>query len=103
MYWSIRKFSTKYICYTQSVKESLLSIFPNEDYLAVDNNTIYNPYSVQPMAKTGREKGILFIGRLRQNCGIELLIKTVSHFVLSMIMKLMYILSEMDRYMTLLQ
>ena len=77
MYWIISKFSTKYICYTESVKKSLLQIIPDEDYLVVDNNTLYNSYPIQPAQKTGKELGIFFIGRLRPNCGIELLIEAI--------------------------
>jgi glycosyltransferase involved in cell wall biosynthesis len=74
MYSLMIGLSEKYICYTESVKDSLLPLTKNPAKLVVEYNTLYNDYPVYPQEKTGQEKGILFIGRLRQRCGIEELI-----------------------------
>jgi len=69
--------STKYLCYTVSVKDSLSNI-AKEELLLVDNNTLYNSLPVIPKEKTGCESGIFFIGRLRERCGVEELINAIS-------------------------
>ena len=69
--------SAKYICYTPMVKESLQKIGILERKLAVDYNTLYVEYPVCPEEKSGDEKGILFIGRLRAGCDIDVLIDAV--------------------------
>jgi len=77
MYSLLISLSKKYICYTDSVKESLLPLVKNPDKLVVDYNTLYNDYPIYPEEKTAQEKGILFIGRLRARCGIEELIEMI--------------------------
>lgn len=77
MYSLMINLSKKYLCYTESVKDSLLPLVKDPDKLVVDYNTLYNDYPVYPKEKTGQEKGILFIGRLRPRCGIEELIAAI--------------------------
>ncbi|OGN73487.1 MAG: hypothetical protein A2X25_03235 [Chloroflexi bacterium GWB2_49_20] len=77
MYGSMIQLSKKYLCYTDSVKDSLLPLVKDPNKLAVDYNTLYNNYPVYPQEKTGQEKGIFFIGRLRPRCGIEELIASI--------------------------
>jgi glycosyltransferase involved in cell wall biosynthesis len=67
-------FCKKYICYTPSVKESLAP-FMNTDKLQVDYNTLTNDSPVPFQEKSGDESDIFFIGRLRPNCEVELLIE----------------------------
>lgn len=69
--------SAKYICYTPTVKESLLSLAINEKKLEVDYNFQYNKFPLASENKSGNEKDILFIGRLRDDSGIEYLIRAV--------------------------
>lgn len=78
MYKVIVGLSKRYICYTPQVKESLLRISIPEEKLAVDYNSLYVSHPVPSEERTGDEKGILFIGRLRQLCGIELLIEAAT-------------------------
>jgi len=75
MYKIIIGLSTKYICYTPRVKESLLSVSIPENKLAVDYNSLYVENPVHANVKSGDEKGILFIGRLRPLCDINVLIE----------------------------
>ena len=69
---------TGYICYTESVATSLRNIgFPAER-LAVAENSLHNAHVVKPEEKTGRENGLLFIGRLREGSGLELLVDAIA-------------------------
>ena len=77
MYSLIIRLSKKYICYTESVRESLMPLTKNTQKLVVDYNTLYNDYPVKPEEKSGSEKGILFIGRLRALCGVQALINSI--------------------------
>ena len=76
MYRIIIALSTKYLCYTESVKKSLASV-GNEGSLLVDNNTLYNSAPILPAEKNGNEPDVFFIGRLRSRCGIEELIDAI--------------------------
>jgi len=79
MYSLMINLSEKYLCYTDSVKDTLLPLVKNPDKLAVDYNTQYNDYPVHSEEKTGKEKGILFIGRLRPRCEIENLVAVMQN------------------------
>jgi glycosyltransferase involved in cell wall biosynthesis len=73
----ILRLGTKYICYTPSVYNSLLPYAPNKRALGIGYNTIYSHKSIPPLEKNSQEDGILFIGRLRERCGIEILIQAI--------------------------
>ena len=77
MYKLILTLSHRYICYTPEVKTSLTPLVKNLDKLVVDYNTLYNDYPVKPTEKTGLEKGIFYIGRVRGGCGVDILIQAV--------------------------
>lgn len=77
MYKSLLALSHKYICYTDLVKSSLLSLTKLPEKLVVDFNTIYNEFPVLPHEKNGQEKGIFYIGRVRDDCGVEPLIESI--------------------------
>jgi hypothetical protein len=77
MYKVILDLSHRYICYTPKVKASLVPLAKREDKLVVDYNTIYNEHPVAPHEKTGREKGIFYISRVRSGCGLDVLIQAV--------------------------
>jgi glycosyltransferase involved in cell wall biosynthesis len=79
MFKTMINFSTKYICYTSNVKESLEPLLKDKRKLVVDNNTLENDYPVLPDQKTGGENGIFFIGRVRPGCGVELLVQAIEH------------------------
>jgi len=67
-------FVTSYICYTEDVKRSLVSIGIHEEKLSIAENSLTNLHTVKPEEKTGKENGLLFIGRLRKDCKINLLL-----------------------------
>src|SRR2546427_691701 len=67
-----------YICYTPSVKRSLQQHGCAEAKLHVAENSLVNDCCVTPSEKVGTETGILVIGRLRKNCHVDLLLKTVA-------------------------
>lgn len=69
---------SKYICYTDSVAKSLTGInFPAKK-IAVANNSIENLSAVDSAIKSGEEFDLLFIGRLRERCEIEILVSAVA-------------------------
>ncbi|MEY8216599.1 MAG: glycosyltransferase [Colwellia sp.] len=71
-------FCEKYICYTDSCKESL-SRTKIRNKAVVADNSIDNKYPVEKITKY--ESGILFIGRLRDGCKLNLLIKATNQLV----------------------
>ncbi len=77
MYTTILRLCTRYVCYTPGVKESLKPLTKNEEKLVVDYNSLYNSYTLHPDERTGEEKGILYLGRVRQGCGVEALVQAV--------------------------
>jgi glycosyltransferase involved in cell wall biosynthesis len=79
MYKLILTLSHKYVCYTPNVKASLLPLVKREERLAVDYNTLHNAHPITPDVKTGQEKGIFYIGRVRPGCGVDVLIQAVEH------------------------
>ena len=78
VYHVIFKFVTAYICYSQSVAESLVKIGLPVEKIKVAANSLVNPFPIRPDQKSGKERGILYIGRLRSGCGVELLIRAVA-------------------------
>jgi glycosyltransferase involved in cell wall biosynthesis len=76
-YFLMVNFSKKYICYASVVKESLDKLTLKKEKLSIDYNFQYNDFQIPPTHKTGKEKGILFIGRVRQGCGVLELISIV--------------------------
>jgi len=68
---------TSYICYTDKVLDSLVENGLDGGKLSVGWNTLKNEHPVLPAEKNGMERGILFIGRLRENSGIALLCRVV--------------------------
>ncbi len=73
------RLGSKYICYTPSVYHSIRRFAPGEHALGIGYNTIYSHCPVAPIEKKGGENGIFFIGRLRQRCGIEILIQALEY------------------------
>jgi glycosyltransferase involved in cell wall biosynthesis len=65
-------FSTKYVCYTNSVKKSLTNIGINSKKLMVMDNTIKNEFYVEPSHKDEFANRVLFVGRLRDGSNMEL-------------------------------
>ena len=68
------KLVTSYICYAPMVRQSFIDHgFPGQK-LTVAHNSVINRFPVRPQEKTGGEKGILFVGRLRQGSNMRLLV-----------------------------
>lgn len=78
LYRLITKLSKIYICYTPVVQSSLKQIGIRETKLSVAENSLVNAFPVRPNEKTGQEKGILFIGRLRPGSDLDLLIHVIT-------------------------
>ncbi len=64
----------KYICYTDSCKDSLRSMGIYKKSVVAENSII-NKFPIKKI--TNSEKGLLYIGRLREGCNIEFLITVV--------------------------
>lgn len=78
MYKVMVALSTRYICYTESSKESLLAIGCQPAKLAVADNSVALSATVAPAQKTYVENGVLFVGRLREDCRLEQLVDAVA-------------------------
>ncbi|HCN66071.1 MAG TPA: hypothetical protein DIT33_22095 [Pseudomonas sp.] len=74
IYRTAVKLSYKYICYAAISKKSLVSAgCPTEKIFTADNSIKFTA-DASNVTKTGNESGVLFIGRLRNQCGIEELV-----------------------------
>lgn len=69
--------SRKYICYSEISRQSLLEIGCDKSKLVVAENSLSLQHIVPPSGKKGNEKGVLFIGRLRDGCRLDLLVEAV--------------------------
>ncbi|WP_133468580.1 glycosyltransferase [Paraglaciecola marina] len=71
-------FCDKYVCYTKSTKASLAQL--PEWCLSkcmVAENSIFNQFDIPPDDKDYLQNGILYIGRIRDNCNLNLLAEAV--------------------------
>jgi glycosyltransferase involved in cell wall biosynthesis len=68
---------TSYICYAPAVRQSFIHYRFDDRKLTVADNSVVNPFPVQPEEKKGNEKGILFVGRLRKGSNLQLLLRVV--------------------------
>ena len=64
---------TSYICYAPIVRQAFLDNGFSGSKLRVAHNSLINRFPVRPHEKAGEEKGVLFIGRLRRDSELELL------------------------------
>ena len=71
------KLATSYICYAPIVRQSFLDHGFSEQKLSVAHNSLINHSPVQPREKRGDERGILFIGRLREGSNVPLLVRVI--------------------------
>jgi glycosyltransferase involved in cell wall biosynthesis len=69
--------SSGYIAYAPIVRESLLAHGFSDEKVIVAPNTEVNSIPVRPEEKTGSERGVLFLGRLRKGCRVNLLIRAL--------------------------
>jgi glycosyltransferase involved in cell wall biosynthesis len=71
------KLVTSYICYAPMVRQSFFDNgFPARK-ISVAHNSLINRFPVLPREKTGAEPGVLFIGRLRRQSRLDLLLRVV--------------------------
>ena len=74
---ALLKLVTAYICYAPIVRQAFLDNgFPRRK-LVVAHNSLINRFPVLPAEKTGTEPGILFVGRLRRESHLDLLMRAV--------------------------
>jgi glycosyltransferase involved in cell wall biosynthesis len=71
------RLATSYICYAPIVRQSFLDHGFSEQKLSVAHNSLVNHFPVQPREKRGDERGILFIGRLREGTNLHLLVRVI--------------------------
>lgn len=77
MYRTMCAHSTKYVCYTELSRQTMLAIGGAPEKLITIKNSLQLQTDIDPSLKTYKESGILFIGRLRDGCRIDDLIKAV--------------------------
>jgi len=68
---------TSYIAYAPIVCESFAAHGFSLDKISLAHNSLVNPFPVRPEEKTGTERGILFVGRLRPGSGLGLLLRVL--------------------------
>ncbi|RQS48351.1 glycosyltransferase [Burkholderia sp. Bp8986] len=73
--------SSHYVCYAEVSKRSLERIGCPPSKLTVASNSLMVERTVSPSEKTGTEQGVLFVGRLREGCNVEILIQAVEALV----------------------
>lgn len=76
-YRIISAFTYKYICYSYISKDMLINAGVKSSKILVAENSISINFDTSDLIKSGNEKGILFVGRLRENCKLEDLIEAV--------------------------
>jgi glycosyltransferase involved in cell wall biosynthesis len=69
---------TSYIAYAPFVRESFLAHGFSGVKVSVAPNSLLIPSVVRPEEKLGTEHGVLFVGRLRQDSNVDLLLRTVA-------------------------
>jgi glycosyltransferase involved in cell wall biosynthesis len=77
MMQSILRLVTSYIAYAPIVRESLAAQGFCVNKVFVVANSLLNRFAVPPSEKTGKERGILFVGRLRRGSGLSLLLQVI--------------------------
>ena len=78
MMQALLRIVTSYICYAPIVRQAFVDHGFAETKLAVAHNSLINPFPVRPEEKKGDEKGILFVGRLRKNNQLQMLIRVLT-------------------------
>ena len=80
-YRAVVAMSTRYVCYGESSRRSLEQIGCPSKKLDTTSNSVMVARTIDPSEKTGAETGVLFIGRLRDGCNVEILIQAVEVLV----------------------
>lgn len=71
------KLVAAYICYAPIVRQAFLDNGFSDGKLRVAHNSLINRFPVPPQEKAGEERGVLFIGRLRRNSRLDLLMRVI--------------------------
>jgi glycosyltransferase involved in cell wall biosynthesis len=74
---ALLKLITSYICYAPLVRQAFLDSGFSAEKLTVAHNSLINRFPVLPGEKRGTESGVLFIGRLRRESRLDLLLRVV--------------------------
>jgi glycosyltransferase involved in cell wall biosynthesis len=69
---------TSYIAYAPSVRASFVAHGFSDKKVHVADNSMTISFTVRPHEKTGSERGVLFIGRLRRDSNLNLLLQVIS-------------------------
>jgi glycosyltransferase involved in cell wall biosynthesis len=78
IYFLMSKLSTKVLLYTPCSLQKIEELKLSREKFRVVHNSMVNQYPILPETKNySNNKGILFIGRLRKGCNLELLCDTV--------------------------
>jgi glycosyltransferase involved in cell wall biosynthesis len=71
------KLVASYICYAPVVRQAFLDNGFAGRKLVVAHNSLTNRFPVPPQEKTGTEPGVLFIGRLRRESRLNILVRVI--------------------------
>jgi len=77
MFKIVTSLSSQYVCYTDSVRKSLIDIGISASRLLVMDNTIVNESVVEPDSKKNTKHRLLYVGRLREGCDLQLLFEAM--------------------------
>jgi glycosyltransferase involved in cell wall biosynthesis len=77
MYGLISRLSTRTLLYTPNSLRRIEEFGWDKKRFTVIYNSIVNQYPVLPEEKDYSKKGILFVGRLREGCNLELLCESI--------------------------
>lgn len=78
LYRTAARLSHRYVCYTELSRQTMLAAGCPPEKLAVADNAIRFSADAADMQKTGTEHGVLFVGRLREECSLEHLVDAVA-------------------------
>ncbi|SDR82243.1 glycosyltransferase [Pseudomonas oryzae] len=78
LYRTAARLSHRYVCYTELSHQTMLAAGCPPEKLAVADNAIRFSVDAADIQKTGTEQGVLFVGRLREECHLEQLIDAVA-------------------------
>jgi glycosyltransferase involved in cell wall biosynthesis len=77
IYFLMSKLSTKVLLYAPCSLRKIDELGLSRERFRIVHNSMVNKYSIPPETKDYSTKGILFIGRLRNGCNLELLCDTI--------------------------
>lgn len=78
LYRTAARLSYRYVCYTELSRQTMLAAGCPPEKLAIADNAICFSADAADIQKMGSEQGILFVGRLREECNLEYLVDAVA-------------------------